>query len=115
MADFWKRIFKCLGTSHNADVEVKKQQMVIIVTGRIDSDWDLRDNTDVVDAHLRQGWRVVSATPMGAYGFGYRVLSEESDALMNDVSNGEKGFASLLVLERRLMTASEISASKGYF
>ena len=74
-------------------------QKSIIVTGYWNvhggsGDWE--DTTNELNMLLSQGYHVVSATPMGAYGYGYAVDGNEDDSLPYQ----DNGFASLVILEK---------------
>ena len=74
-------------------------QKSLIVTGYWNvhggnGDWE--DTTNELNNLLSQGYYVVSATPMGAYGYGYSAYGSEEDFL----SYQDNGFASLVILEK---------------
>ena len=75
-------------------------QKSIIVTGYWNvhggsGDWE--DTTNELNMLLSQGYHVVSATPMGAYGYGYAVDGNEGPLVTLSRNNG---FASLVILRK---------------
>jgi len=76
-------------------------QKIVIVTGYWNQEGIWGDSTKEVNELLEEGWKVVNANPMGAYGFGtgHGSAGEERSHLGHHQYH-DKGFASLIVLER---------------
>jgi hypothetical protein len=72
---------------------MKNEQMAIIVNkqfnSRRDDTTNSTNNLVELNSYLKDGWKVISSTPMGAYGYG-----------RGDYTTDVHGFASLVILEK---------------
>ncbi len=75
-------------------------QKIVIVTGYWNQEGIWEDSTKEVNELLEEGWKVVNATPMGAFGFGTGHGTEAETSHLGHHQYHDKGFASLIVLER---------------
>lgn len=85
-------------------------QMIVIVKGGWDEQGNFHSNEEQINEMLELGWRVVSASPMGAYGFGYSYAGGGTDCRS---SYSDNGLASLLVLERPSRQEKKSTVRKG--
>lgn len=69
-------------------------QKAVVVSGYWDEDEGWIDSSEELNEYLLQGYKVVSATPMGAYGYGYGASLESSEA------ESDHGFASLVIIDK---------------
>lgn len=67
-------------------------QKAVIVTGSWSSNSTWKDSTEELNKYLSDGWTVVSASPMGAYGYS----AYGSNWSTND---SDHGFASLVIIQ----------------
>ena len=75
-------------------------QKIVIVTGCWNQEGNWEDSTKEVNELLKEGWKVVNANPMGGYGFGTGHDAEGASSHRGYYRHHDKGFASLIVLER---------------
>lgn len=68
-------------------------QKAIVVTGYWCSDGKWTDSTEELNKFLAEGWKVVSTSPMGAYGY----PAYGSDWFAKD---SDHGFATLVIIEK---------------
>jgi hypothetical protein len=84
-------------------------QMIVIVQGSWDEQGNFHSNEEQINEMLEHGWRVVSASPMGAYGFGYGYAGGGADCC---APYSDNGLASLLVLQRPARTEKRSTVRK---
>lgn len=75
-------------------------QKSLIVNGYWDSEGEWEDSTDKLNEYLLNGYKVVSVSPMGAFGFGFH-RSVNIEKNYDDYS--ENGFASLVIIEKKMV------------
>ena len=79
----------------------EKIQKVIIVSLIDQNNSERQNGLNEINQMLEDGWKVISTSPMGAYGYGYGG-GMFYDEVGNDysVENHGTGFASLVILEK---------------
>lgn len=69
-------------------------QKAVIVTGYWNKgNWG--DTTETLNEYLSEGWKVVSSSPMGAYGY-----SGNGDDYNIHQHKADNGFASLVIIQK---------------
>lgn len=74
-------------------------QKSVIVTGHWNSEGTWKDTTEKLNGYLLEGYKVVSATPMGAFGYGFGYSANGWNN--SETSESDHGFASLVIIEKK--------------
>jgi len=71
----------------------------VIMVSQIDE--EKHNGLNEVNQMLKEGWKVISTSPMGAYGYGYGggIMSMD-DLNIDSIQSFGTGFASLVILEK---------------